>query len=78
MYDSFSISVNARVVYSLQCTKFSLIFACCRLWLETVNALRPPEMQQMRPLTHQNLTEDPLTILRCNPKVFRYADIRVH
>ena len=43
-----------------------------RLWLETVNVLRPPETQVMQPFTHQNLTEDPLIILRCDSRVFRY------
>lgn len=42
-----------------------------RLWLETINALRAEEMQSTRPLTHQNLTSDPLTILRCDSRVFR-------
>ena len=46
-----------------------------RLWLETVNVLRPTETQVMQPLTHQNLTEDPLIVLRCDRRVFRYTEL---
>ena len=49
-----------------------------RLWLETVNVLRPPETQVMQPFTHQNLTEDPLIILRCDSLVFRYQTTIPH
>jgi len=32
----------------------------------------------MQPLTHQNLTEDPLIVLRCDPRVFRYTEVDYH
>ncbi len=44
---------------------------CFRLWLATVNALRPEEMENMRPHTHQDIAQDPLIVLRCHLKVLR-------
>ena len=43
-----------------------------RLWVETVNALRPANQKTHPPYTHHNLVEDPLIMLRCDTHVFRY------
>jgi len=75
--------------FELHCNADELLVYCAeklphcflhphRLWLETVNVLRPPETQVMQPLTHQNLTEDPLIVLRCDPHVFRYTEVDYH
>ena len=43
-----------------------------KLWVETVNALRPANQKTHPTYTHQNLVEDPLIMLRCDTCVFRY------
>lgn len=43
-----------------------------QLWLETVSELRPLNQHDLTPPTHAKLTEDPLAVLRCDPRVFRY------
>ena len=42
-----------------------------KLWLDTVNALRTARSRTLHPITLQNVTEDPLVVLRCDPRVFR-------
>eukprot|EP00731_Ephydatia_muelleri_P025979 Em0018g79a len=42
-----------------------------KLWLDTVNALRTARSLMLHPVTLQNVTEDPLVVLRCDPRVFR-------
>ena len=42
-----------------------------RMWVETVNALRPANQKIHPPYTHQNLVEDPLIVLRCDTRVYR-------
>ena len=43
-----------------------------RLWVETDNALWPANQKTHSTYTHQNLIEDPLIVLRCDTRVFRY------
>ena len=40
--------------------------------METVNALWPAKQKTHPPYTHQNFVKDPLTMLRCDTRVFRY------
>lgn len=42
-----------------------------KLWLDTVNVLRTARSRLLHPITLQNVTEDPLVVLRCDPRVFR-------
>lgn len=46
-----------------------------RLWLETVNALRPPQMLTMQPYSHQDIAMDPLIVLRCDPRALRCPSV---
>ena len=43
-----------------------------RLWVETVNTLWPDNQKTHPPYTHQNIVKDPLIMLRCDTRVFRY------
>ncbi len=46
------------------------------LWLRTVNALCHPEkatlFSRIQPFTDEEITKDPLVILRCDKRIFRY------
>ncbi|GAB6030189.1 Integrator complex subunit 2 [Chamberlinius hualienensis] len=48
-----------------------------RLWVMTVNALRPLEVRRYKiePLTQNDIAVDPLYVLRCDSRVFRCAPI---
>ncbi|XP_037076779.1 integrator complex subunit 2-like [Pollicipes pollicipes] len=52
--------------------RLSLVFPH-RLWAMTVTALRPVDTEPVppRPLTGDDLTQDPLHVLRCHPAVLR-------
>ena len=58
-------------------TSVLILNLICRLWVETVNALRPAHLITLPPYTHQQLTEDPLNVLRCDTKVFRCVCVYV-
>jgi integrator complex subunit 2 len=42
-----------------------------RLWVESINSLRPCDLKTHPLYTHHNLVEDPIIILRCDQRIFR-------
>lgn len=45
---------------------------CCRLWIMTVNALRPSaKLLRQQTYTQNDLMVDPLIVLRCDQRVYR-------
>ena len=46
-----------------------------RLWLWTVRRLQPKTGSWTREMSHSTLTLDPLTVLRCDPQVFRVPSL---
>ena len=46
-------------------------FLCNRLWMDTVNALNGSSASTGVVYTSEDLVEDPLLVLKCDPRVFR-------
>ena len=67
-----------------ECECVILFFVCVmfRLWLSTVNTLcHPVEVDsplENTPYTDEELTKDPLTVLRCDGKIFRCVSLFYH
>ena len=67
-----------------ECECVILFFVCVmfRLWLSTVNTLcHPVEVDsplENTPYTDEELTKDPLTVLRCDRKIFRCVSLFYH
>lgn len=73
--------IDLALLFLILKNRITVAWACFfRLWLATVNTLCPAEtpVPHITPqlYTDEDIMKDPLTVLRCDRRVFRYIFIK--